>query len=156
MIPSNLCITCAAERPLMEVGDTYFPSACLLHHTISLTFIYCKLHHAITIGLLVLSDGFACTIIVVGGWLEARMHGIAVFVPLWINLNCLGGVVHIPESSEVGDGQWNRNGHIVFVASPVAALTPLHSLLLANMHRFYCCLVVGGGAIVGRFANQSA
>jgi hypothetical protein len=82
------------------------------------------------------------------------MHGISVFVPLWINLNCLGGVVHIPESSEVGDGQWNRNGHIVFVASPVAALTPLHSLLLANMHRFYCCLVVGGGAIVGRFANH--
>ena len=82
------------------------------------------------------------------------MHGISVFVPLWINLNCLGGGVHIPESSEVGDGQWNRNGHIVFVASPVAALTPLHSLLLANMHRFYCCLVVGGGAIVGRFANH--
>ena len=71
------------------------------------------------------------------------MHGISVFVPLWINLNCLGGVVHIPESSEVGDGQWNRNGHIVFVASPVAALTPLHSLLLANMHRFYCYLVEG-------------
>ena len=112
--------------------------------------------HAITIGLLVLSVGIACTIIVVGGWLEAWMHGIAVFVPLWINLNCLGWVVDFPESIEVGDGQWNRNGHIVFVASPVAALTPLHSLLLANMHRFYCCLVVGGGAIDGRFANQSA
>ena len=30
------------------------------------------------------------------------MHGIAVFVPLWINLNCLGWVVDIPESIEVG------------------------------------------------------
>ena len=99
------------------------------------------MHRAITTGLLVLSDGIACNIIVVGGWLEAWMHGIAVVVPLWINLNCLGGVIDIPESREVGDGRWN--GHILFVASPVAALTPLYYMLLANIHRFYCWLVVG-------------
>ena len=32
------------------------------------------------------------------------MHGIAVFVPLWINLDCLGGVIDIPESRERGNG----------------------------------------------------
>ena len=125
----------------MEVGDIYFPFVCLLHHIFCLILIYCKLHRAIITGLLVLSDGVMCCCIGRGGLLDAWMHGIAVFVPLWINLNCLGGVVHIPESSEVGDGRWN--GHILFVASPVAALTPLYYMLLANIHRFYCWLVVG-------------
>jgi hypothetical protein len=39
-----------------------------------------------------------------GGLVDAGMHGIAVFVPLWINLDCLGGVIDIPESRERGNG----------------------------------------------------
>ena len=32
------------------------------------------------------------------------MHGITVFMPLWVNLDCLGCVFDIPESRERGNG----------------------------------------------------
>jgi hypothetical protein len=34
-------------------------------------------------------------------------------------------------------------GYILFVASPVTSLTPPYSIILANVHRFYCYLVEG-------------
>jgi hypothetical protein len=46
------------------------------------------------------------------------MDGIAVFMPLWFDLNYLGGVVDIPESSEVGDRGWN--GSVVFIPTHIA------------------------------------
>jgi hypothetical protein len=62
----------------MEVGDIYFPFVSLSHHIFCLTFIICKSHHGIFAGYLVLSDG--------------------------VRLDCLGGVIDIPESRERGNG----------------------------------------------------
>ena len=87
----------------MEVGDIYFPFVCLLHHILCLILIFANHIMASLQVIWSFPTESVCELIGRGGLLEAWMHGIAVFVPLWINLNCLGGVIDIPESRERGN-----------------------------------------------------